>query len=262
GGESGPGSSEGWSNPGGGRATGGAARSCRSSRNTHPSRFHSAGTVTSCRRARTTASGDLTPGGRTGSGDWCAARAPGGSPTWRPSCGWRTPLAQQRNSNLVEERIAGMRSTSLLRVMPLGALAACGLMRCCEEMEAFRGARLGWRPDPEWFAVLETDGPADPDTLVAALVARQQHRPKSPELNWARTIKTSTGEYLEATRAASEELWQGHRAYADFLAAFGCELAANDEGQIEPTAFYMTSGRQEFLKEARTLAARLAEGIK
>ncbi len=158
--------------------------------------------------------------------------------------------------------MAEIRLTGLSGTHPLGALAAFGLLRCCEEMEAFRGVRLGWRPDPEWFAVLETDGPTDPDALVAALVARQQGRPEAGELNWARTIKTSTGQYLEATRAACEELGQGRRAYADFLVAFGCELKADEEGQMEPTAFYMTSGRQEFLKEARTLAARLAGGIK
>jgi hypothetical protein len=158
--------------------------------------------------------------------------------------------------------MAEIRLTGLLGAHPLGALAAFGLLRCCGEMDGFRDARLGWQPDPEWSAVLEADASISSEELVAALVSRQQQRPTSAELNWARTIRTSTGEYLEAARGACEELRQGCRTYADFLVAFGCELEANDEGQIEPTAFYMTSGRQEFLKEARTLAARLVGGIK
>src|SRR5262249_4352143 len=47
----------------------------------------------------------------------------------------------------------------------------------------------------------------------------------------------------------------------DFLAAFASEPGVDEDGQLEPTAFYMTSGRQEFLKEARTLAGKLANGV-
>jgi hypothetical protein len=97
---------------------------------------------------------------------------------------------------------------------------------------------------------------------VEALVARQQKRSGACELNWARTIKTARGEYLKAVRQAVEHAQAGCRAFADFLTAFACELQADEKDQVAPTAFYMTSGRQEFLKEARALAARLAQGIK
>jgi hypothetical protein len=158
--------------------------------------------------------------------------------------------------------VGEIRLTGLPGAHPLGALAAFGLLRCCEELDGFRGSRLGWRHDPEWSAVLETDGPADPDALVAALAGRQQHRPESRELNWAQTLKTSREEYLRAGCEAAEMLREGRRDFADFLAAFTCELLVDDQDRVEPTLFYMTSGQQKFLKEARALAGRLAEGIK
>jgi hypothetical protein len=155
-----------------------------------------------------------------------------------------------------------IRLTGLAGANPLGALAAFGLLRCCEEMEGFQGARLGWTSAPDWFAVLETDGPADGDSLVAALVARQKNRSEACELNWASTLKTAKQDYLTAASQSADALNNGHRYFADFLTSFACELQTDDNGQLEPTAFYMTSGQQKFLKEARTLADRLAKGIK
>jgi len=81
-------------------------------------------------------------------------------------------------------------------------------------------------------------------------------------LNWARNIKTTREAYLAAAGEAVEDLQQGRRAYADFLAAFTCELQVDDSERLKPTAFYMTSGQQKFLKMAKTLAGRLAKGIK
>jgi hypothetical protein len=113
-----------------------------------------------------------------------------------------------------------------------------------------------------WYAVLETDHPTTSESLVEGFVARQKQRAGSRELNWARTIKTGRKTYLDAACEAVKESQEGRRSYSDFLSAFACELQVDDSDQLEPTAFYMTSGRQEFLKEARTLAGRLAEGIK
>jgi hypothetical protein len=151
--------------------------------------------------------------------------------------------------------------TGLQGSHPLGALAAFGLLRCCEEMDGFRGARLGWRQAAGWRAVLRTDRPATAEELVSALAARQKGRADSRELNWARNIKTASASYRSALEEARNSTHPGERGYADFLAAFASEPGVDEDGQLEPTAFYMTSGRQEFLKEARTLAGKLANGV-
>jgi hypothetical protein len=152
--------------------------------------------------------------------------------------------------------------TGLAGNHPLGALAAFGLLRCCEEMDGWRGSRLGWNPDPHWMPVLESKASMSQESLIVALVARQQGRPGAPEVNWAQTLKVPREEYLDATREAADELRDGRRGYADFLAAFACEVQVDENGQVLPSHFYMTSGQQRFLKEARALASGLAKGIK
>jgi hypothetical protein len=101
-----------------------------------------------------------------------------------------------------------------------------------------------------------------PESLVEALVARQRSRPGAPEVNWAQTLKVPIEEYLGATREAADELREGRRGYADFLAAFACEVQVDENGQVSPSHFYMTSGQQRFLKEARDVASSLVKGIK
>jgi hypothetical protein len=141
---------------------------------------------------------------------------------------------------------------------PLGALAALGLLRVCEELPGFQGARLAWRKMPGWCATLHPKAPADNEQLVTALVARMRERHRARELNWVRNLKKGRETYPEAARAA---LGEEHCGYADFLAAYACEVQDPDREQLEPTAFFMTSGRQEFPEEARKLAERLATGI-
>jgi hypothetical protein len=143
----------------------------------------------------------------------------------------------------------------------LGALAAFGLLRCCEEMEAVGPSRLYWVPGSDWVPVLVPPHSLSPDDLVAALAARQQGREKGAELAWSDNIKTDPDDFrAEACRAAREAV-AGQRGPADFMAAFGCEMAVGVSGDVEPTAFYMTSGQQKFLKEARVLAGRVGGGV-
>jgi hypothetical protein len=144
---------------------------------------------------------------------------------------------------------------------PLGALAAFGLLRCCDDMEAVGRARLSWRKEGDWVAVLQTEGPLSDEDLISALANRQPGRCGRPELHWTDNLKTEPDTFTKAARAAVQQATPERRDYADFLAAFACEVATTDNGALEPTAFYMTSGRQEFLKEARTLAGRLGSGI-
>jgi len=143
---------------------------------------------------------------------------------------------------------------------PLGALAAFGLLRCCEEMEGLQGARLGWRKGAGWTAYLVTEG-ATPDSLVAALASRQKDRAKAPELNWSSDLKTDVPTLLKALAGAEAQLEGGDRAYADFLASFAFELCADDNDKVEATPFCMTSGQQRFLKEVKSLAAAVTAGI-
>ncbi len=141
---------------------------------------------------------------------------------------------------------------------PLGALPAFGLLRCCEEIPGFQGARLAWRNMPGWCAILHANGKVDGEQLVAALVTRMSGRNQARELNWVRNLKKGKEAYPEAAREAMKA---EERGYADFLAAYACEVQDPEKDQLEPTAFFMTSGQQEFPGEARMLAERLSKGI-
>lgn len=145
---------------------------------------------------------------------------------------------------------------------PLGALAAFGLLRCCQEMDGFVGAKLGWRKGADWFAVLHTEQSMNAKELIQALSNRQKERPSSPEVNWTDNIKTTSEVFVRATNEAQLELAEGKRGFADFLTSFTCEIQDNDGDKMKPTLFYMTSGQQEFLKEVRNLSKSLASGIR
>jgi hypothetical protein len=154
-----------------------------------------------------------------------------------------------------------IRLSGLAGSHPLGALAAFGLLRCCDDVPATGRARLSWSKEGDWVAVLETGRPLSADGLISALASRQPGRCGRPELHWADSPRTEPHVFTDAARSAVRQATPERREYADFLAAFACEVATTDSGGLEPNAFYMTSGRQQFLKEARTLATRLGSGI-
>jgi hypothetical protein len=162
--------------------------------------------------------------------------------------------ALQRSNIVSEPIILG----GLAGHHPLGALAAFGLLRCCEELPGLQGSRLAWRKMPGWTAALHPCAQVDGEQLVEALVGRMRERHHARELNWVRNLKKGKETYPDAAREAMKA---GNRAYADFLAAYACEVQNKDREQLEPTAFFMTSCRQEFPEEARKLARSLAGGI-
>lgn len=158
--------------------------------------------------------------------------------------------------------MSDMLLTGLQGSHPLGALAAFGLIRCCQEMEGFVGAKLAWRKGADWLAVLHTEQPRDAEELIQALANRQKERSSSPEVNWTNNIKTTSEIFAKAANEAQLELTKGKRGFADFLSAFTCEIQDNKGDKLIPTLFYMTSGKQEFLKEVRNLSKSLANGIR
>ncbi|HEX8204335.1 MAG TPA: hypothetical protein VF590_27905 [Isosphaeraceae bacterium] len=151
---------------------------------------------------------------------------------------------------------------------PLGALAAFGLLRCCEEL-APDTTRLRWESRGDWFAVLESTRFQSTDELITELAKRQPGRADAPELRWAKDknddIRASADLFrevaTEAVSAAVEETTGNKRYFADFLSGFTSGFATNEKDELEPTRFYMTSGRQVFLKEVRKLAVGLASGL-
>ncbi len=145
--------------------------------------------------------------------------------------------------------------TGLTGSSPIGALAAFGLLRLCAEIEVLSQTKLGWRRRDDWFAVLSLSGDINKEALVALL---SEHLRKQPTdvFEWHQDGRELPNAYKTLLRSAVESASWDQRRKCDFFAAFASEMAVDstDKELIKPTAFYMTSARQQFLSTAQKLA--------
>lgn len=137
---------------------------------------------------------------------------------------------------------------------PIGALAAFGLLRLCAEIPALKEARLAWRREDDWIAVLEVSDAIDRDSLPGLL--RDHLRQQSCQVfAWADDIRVQKSDYCQVLQQSLSDASSVNRRSCDYLAAFASEMAVdNAKGLVKPTAFYMTSGQQKFLSSALELA--------
>jgi len=137
---------------------------------------------------------------------------------------------------------------------PIGALAAFGLLCLCAEIPSLRDAKLAWRREDDWVAVLEVSDVFGPDSLVGLLnehLKQQSHQ----VFAWADDIRVQKSDYCQVLQRSLSDASSDNRRLCDYLAAFASEMAVdNAKGLVKPTAFYMTSGQQKFLSSALELA--------
>ena len=152
--------------------------------------------------------------------------------------------------------------TGLSADLPLGAMAAFGVLRVLERSGAVGRPKLSWRPSGGGYhAVLSTDG-ANETQLVKALTEDLANATQREELNWWQQIKNVTDEQFHGR---AEVLMRGGgepRERAAWLAAYATELEKDKDRALEPTPFDMSVARQKFLADALRLAKSLAESRK
>jgi hypothetical protein len=148
--------------------------------------------------------------------------------------------------------------TGLKADIPVGAMAAFGVLRVCQRLSDFGGSKLAWEAGGGGdFAVLWAPGETTPEALVQALVEDVKKAAARDELNWEEQIKTQTpGQFRARAEAA---LGAGAWETAEWFAAFGNELVCGRDEKLESTPFDMSVARQKFLADARKLAAGLGE---
>lgn len=147
--------------------------------------------------------------------------------------------------------------SGLIGSNPLGALAAFGLLRVCNEIPTLQGARLGWTWEHDWTAVLSTPEEIQGDELILLLSARQQRRPLDI-FSWSDDLKVEPKEYHDLLVHYAEAATVHNRLDADYIAAFGSDIVtARSTGNVKPTAFHMTAGRQKFLYSVHELGDSL-----
>ncbi len=147
--------------------------------------------------------------------------------------------------------------TGLKADIPIGAMAAFGVLRVCQRLPEFMGSKLAWGPSGGDRAVLWTPGETTRDELIHALIEDVKMATGREELKWSEQIKTATpGEFrARAESVVRAESWET----ADWFAAFGNELVCGRDERIDATPFDMSVARQKFLADARKLAEGLSE---
>ncbi len=151
-------------------------------------------------------------------------------------------------SNLTEIELSGLIGSS-----PIGAMAAFGLFRLCSEIEPLSNAKLSWRRNDDWFAILSVSKNINEITLIHLL---NEHLAKQSSVvfEWSEDVRCTKQKYQEVLFNSIEKTSLGKRRFCDYLAAFGSEMAVdNSKGLVKPTLFYMTSGQQSFLGSAIAL---------
>lgn len=137
---------------------------------------------------------------------------------------------------------------------PIGALAAFGLLRLCNQIDELAGSKLGWRLHDDWIAILALPGQIDQGTFLSLLCYRLGEQP-ADNYTWHSDGREHPEIYRNLLQSAIESACLKQRKRCDFFAAFASEMAVDNtaKGLIKPTAFYMTSGQQSFLSIASEL---------
>ncbi|MCX6633300.1 MAG: hypothetical protein NTW28_37365 [Candidatus Solibacter sp.] len=150
--------------------------------------------------------------------------------------------------------------TGLKADIPMGAMAAIGVLRICQRMPGFTGSKLAWEAGGGGdHAVLWTPGETTTEALGQALAEDVKKAAERDELNWEEQIKTQTPVQF---RARAEALLKaGEWETAEWFTAFASELVCGRDEKVDATPFDMSVARQKFLADARKLAAGLGEDM-
>lgn len=151
--------------------------------------------------------------------------------------------------------------TGLRAALPIGAMAAFGVLRIATLARSRGKCRLRWTNGPDgpggYFPVLETETETSADDLVTFLMESVRDVQDREALRWTEQLK---GETHEKFRQIADEIFQktsAHdRAGMEWMSAIANELIA-DDGKIEPTPFDMSVARQKFPGDALKLASLL-----
>ncbi len=140
---------------------------------------------------------------------------------------------------------------------PLGFLAACGLLRCCNEWSDFGAIKLTWvanHQDSQFTAVLHSGTSVNITMLTQMLICRSKQQRQSIALSWSAKID-SREHYREAAKQLLVQPWSRETQDAlATLAALASDLVTDDKGSLRPTGLDLTSGNQRLLTNIRVLA--------
>ena len=138
---------------------------------------------------------------------------------------------------------------------PLGFLAAVGTLRTVTLAEPSADWRMKWvEREAMWLPEISTRWAITPEAFIDLLITSL--RPEStPEFDFDRNLTVSPEKFGEVAQEARRHASRHDRRYADFVAAFGCEILTTDKGEIQDTGLRTMSGagHQHFLGTMKQL---------
>ncbi len=139
----------------------------------------------------------------------------------------------------------------------LGFLAAVGTLRTATLARSDSEWRMKWVVrGGVWSPQLVSSQEVSCEELVALLDSALSRA--APEFEFAQNLAISPERFREVTLAAQRQASPQERGHADFMAAFGCEVLVNEQGEIQDTALRAVSGsgHQHFLGTMKQLTIK------
>ncbi|MCL5881411.1 MAG: hypothetical protein M1592_02365 [Candidatus Thermoplasmatota archaeon] len=141
---------------------------------------------------------------------------------------------------------------------PIGFMAALGIIRICTMDDRAGTARISWKQNDDWVAVLNTDAGLSEDDLISSIFSFMQAEKQSFfHMDDVRMEPDKFKGYaLELINSATYSV----RSKADYWTAFGTELIVDkSKGLIKPSSFYMSTGKQKFLGKVKKSMERITK---
>jgi hypothetical protein len=146
--------------------------------------------------------------------------------------------------------------TGLRGDLPIGPMAAFGVLRICTRSKQLSGPRLCWSGNEgDYRAALVTENNVNVDDLVSVLVADVRCERTLPQWEQVKTI--TADEFRSVARDAAPGTSQDDRERADWMMSLANELVKGNEDKVQSTPFDMSVARQKFLADAVRLASTL-----
>jgi hypothetical protein len=138
---------------------------------------------------------------------------------------------------------------------PLAFLAALGAFRVLNATFPKDGILMSWRSNGAWNPVIRASRNIDEQELVEAITSRLCEENREPIFEIGDDLKVKPEDYRKYSKAATRASSLSQRDWADFVAAFGCDLLVGEDGYIQDTHLRTMSGagHQHFIKNMRTI---------
>ncbi len=139
----------------------------------------------------------------------------------------------------------------------LGFLASLGTFRTASEMWGASNVCMSWEVFGSSYTPLLSLPTTESANLIPALHAHLQTRTGHPALTIDKDLKIPLPRFSAASKNAAASFLDGNDSWGvRMIAAFGCGICGNEEGNIEDTAFRTMSGagHQHFLEFMNLLA--------